>query len=172
MKKKRGLSATQEDYLTAIFRIEQEDGIIRANRIAGELGVTRPTVTTALKSLASLKLIEYQPYQPVVLTELGRKQAMAISHRNIVLFLFLRDTLKFSEKRARQIACRMEHSIDDDVVVQLGRLVLYLEQSGCVADNWPELYTPHGKKEILTKMPLNLSREIVSSVLGKSEQVP
>lgn len=146
MKKERGLSATQEDYLAAIFRIEQEDGIIRANRIAEELGVTRPTVTTALKNLSSLQLIVYQPYQPVALTALGRKQAMAISHRNIVLSIFLRDTLKFSEKRAKEIACKMEHAMDDDMVVQLGRLVLYLEQSGCIADNWQELYTPHGKK--------------------------
>ncbi|PID75679.1 MAG: hypothetical protein CSA20_03160 [Deltaproteobacteria bacterium] len=146
-KKKREPSSTQEDYLAAIFRIEQQHGIIRAHYIANELGVTRPTVTAALKQLAALKLIDYLPYQPIKLTKRGRKRAMAIAHRNIILFLFFRDTLKYSEKRARQIACKIEHAIDDDVVVHLGKLVLYLEQSKIIPENWPELYTPHGKKD-------------------------
>ncbi|PIE68703.1 MAG: hypothetical protein CSA21_06065 [Deltaproteobacteria bacterium] len=147
MSNKRKLSATQEDYLAAIFRIEQQHGVIRANLIASEIGVTRPTVTTALKHLSALNLIVYQPYQPIKLTEQGRKQALAIAHRNIILFLFFRDTLKFSEKRAKEIACRLEHAIDDEVVVQLGKLVLYFEQSGCVPNNWEELYVPHEKKQ-------------------------
>ncbi len=147
MKKKRGPSAIQEDYLAAIFRIEQSRGIIRANFIAEELGVTRPTVTAALKQLSAMELIVYQPYQPIQLTKQGRKRAMAIVHRNIILFLFFRDTLKYSEKRAREIACKMEHAIDDDVIVQLGKFVLYLEQSNSIPENWQELYVPHGKKQ-------------------------
>ncbi len=147
MNNKQKASATQEDYLAAIFRIEQQHSIIRANLIASEMGVTRPTVTTALKHLSALDLIVYKPYQPIKLTEKGRKQALAIAHRNSILFLFFRDTLKFSEKQASEIACKMEHAIDDEVVVQLGKLLLYFEQSGCVPDNWEELYVPHGKKQ-------------------------
>ncbi len=147
MKKKKGLSAIQEDYLAAIFRIEQRTGIIRAKSIAQELGVTRPTVTAALKQLSAMELIVYQPYQPIELTERGRKQAMAIAHRNVILFLFFRDTLKYGEEKAREIACKLEHAIDDEVVVQLGKLVLFLEQSGCIPENWQQLYIPHGKKE-------------------------
>ncbi len=142
-------SAIQEDYLAAIFRIEQQHGVVRANLIASEMGVTRPTVTTALKHLSALNLIVYQPYQPIKLTDKGRKQALAIAHRNSILFLFFRDTLKFSEKRAREIACKMEHAIDDEVVVQLGKLVLYFEQSGCVPDNWEKLYVPHKKRQFI-----------------------
>ncbi|PID71500.1 MAG: DNA-binding protein [Desulfobulbus propionicus] len=152
MKKKKEPSAIQEDYLAAIFRIEQSQGIIRANIIAEELGVTRPTVTAALKHLSAMELIVYQPYQPIQLTEQGRKRAMAIAHRNIILFLFFRDTLQYSEERAREIACKMEHAIDDDVIVQLGKFVLYLEQSGSIPDNWQELYIPHGKKQYVDTM--------------------
>ncbi|PIE64202.1 MAG: iron (metal) dependent repressor [Desulfobacterales bacterium] len=154
MKKRKGPSATQEDYLAAIFRIEQRHRIIRANLIAEELGVTRPTVTAALKHLSAMELIVYQPYQPIQLTEQGRKQAMAIAHRNIILFLFFRDTLKYSEEQAREIACKMEHAIDDEVVVQLGKLVLYIEQSGCIPENWQHLYSPHGKKHSFDVMLL------------------
>ncbi len=147
MKKKKGLSAIQEDYLAAIFRIEQRLGIIRANSIAEELEVTRPTVTAALKQLSAMELIVYQPYQPIQLTEKGRRQAMAVAHRNTILFIFFRDTLNYSEDKAREIACKLEHAIDDEVVVQLGKLVLFLEQSGCIPENWESLYSPHGKKQ-------------------------
>ncbi len=143
--KKKEISAIQEDYLAAIFRIGQKDGVVRANVIANELGVTRPTVTAALKHLSALKLIIYRPYRPIELTSQGKKQAMAIVHRNIILSLFFRDTLKYSEKKAKEIACKLEHSIDDEVVVQLGRLVLYLKQSKCIPENWQQLYTPHNK---------------------------
>ncbi len=155
MKKNKVPSAIQEDYLAAIFRIEQKYGIIRANNIADELGVTRPTVTAALKHLSAMDLIVYQPYQPIQLTEQGRKQALAIAHRNLILFLFFRDTLKYSEERAKEIACKMEHAIDDEVVVQLGKLVLYLQQSGAIPGDWQQRYSPHGKKESFEVMFLN-----------------
>ncbi len=164
------LSATQEGYLAAIFQIEQEHGIVRANVIARELGVTRPTVTAALKQLASLKLVAYKPYHPITLTELGKKQAIAIAHRNIVLFLFLKEILKFPEKRAKEIACRMEHAMDDDVVVQMGRLVLYLEQTKCLPENWQELYTPHEKRQDLRQIFPNTNQKIIDSLLEKNGQ--
>ncbi len=163
------LSATQEGYIAAIFQIEQEHGVVRANMIAKELGVTRPTVTTALKQLSSLGLINYSPYQPITLTKLGKKQAVAIAHRNVILYLFLTETLQFPEERAKEIACRMEHAMDEDVVVQLGRLVLYLKQSNCLAENWQELYSPHGKRQDINHIFPNISRKIVDSILERNE---
>ncbi len=172
MKKSKELSATQEGYLAAIFQIEQEHGIVRANMIAKELGVTRPTVTSALKQLSSLKLVSYQPYQPITLTELGKKQAVAIAHRNVVLFLFLKETLKFPTQRAKEIACRMEHAMDDDVVVQLGRLVLFLKQSNCLPENWQELYIPHEKRQDIKQIFPNTNARVIDSLLEKDGEAP
>ncbi len=172
MKDNIQLSATQEGYIAAIFQIAQQHGVVRANMIARELGVTRPTVTAALKQLSSLNLINYHPYQPITLTEPGKREAIAIAHRNVVLYLFLTEILNFSEERAKEIACRMEHTMDEDVVVRLGKFVLYLKQSNSLAENWQELYTPHDKRVDIKHIFPNISKKIIDSILGKSEPEP
>ncbi len=56
------LSASLEDYLEAIFHIEQEKHAARAKDITERLQVSGASVTAALRTLAEKKLINYAPY--------------------------------------------------------------------------------------------------------------
>ena len=60
------LSSTLENYLEAIFRIEKKKRAARVRDISQHVGVSKSTVSAALKSLASKKLIEYEPYELIV----------------------------------------------------------------------------------------------------------
>ena len=69
------LSASQEDYLEAILRIQQEKGTVHAKEIADRLQVTRPSVTGALQMLDGEGMVHYAPYDVVTLSQKGIKVA-------------------------------------------------------------------------------------------------
>ena len=134
------LTATQEDYLAAIFRLARISGKARSNAIAEALGVTRSTVTTALKSLAARGLITYKPYNPIRLTPEGREMGKRIAHRNFILNEFFGTVLQLNQDEAKSTACRVEHAVSDDTVLQLGRFIFFLRESGVDVEHWQEKY--------------------------------
>lgn len=138
------LTATQEGYLAVIFRLTRSSGEARSNAIAEELGVTRSTVTTALKGLSARGLIMYRPYNPIRLTPDGREVGKRIAHRNFILNEFFEKVLKLPRGDARSTACRVEHVVSDSTVLQLGRFIFFLRESGLDVENWEEKYRfPH-----------------------------
>jgi len=71
-----------EDYLEAIFRLSESRRDVRVKQIAEVLGVSLPSVTSALKTLSEADLIAHQRYGAVELTEEGRARAQAICSRH------------------------------------------------------------------------------------------
>ena len=118
-----GLSETLENYLEAIFRLEREKGFARVRDISSSLDVAKSAVTTALQSLSEKGLVNYEPYEPVTLSDDGRRKAGRIALRHRVMEDFLLNVLGLQEKRADAIACGMEHVIDRDA---LDRFVCFL----------------------------------------------
>ena len=117
------LSATLENYLETIFRLEQEKRFARVRDISAALSVAKSAVTTALQSLSEKGLVNYQPYEPVTLSAEGRQKAGRIVLRHRVIEDFLRNVLGLEAERADSIACGMEHVIDRDA---LDRFVCFL----------------------------------------------
>ncbi len=122
----RNLSPSQEDYLEAILRLSDESGAARPGDIAARMSVSRPSVTTALRSLAKRKLVNYEPYHIVTLTDEGRNLADRVSRRHRILRTFLVDVLGIDPAEAEANACRMEHEIDRAVLDRLDRFVDYM----------------------------------------------
>jgi DtxR family transcriptional regulator, Mn-dependent transcriptional regulator len=106
------LSATLEDYLGVILRFQRKKKFARVSDIASSLKVAKSAVTAALQSLGSKGLINYQPYEPVTLTEEGEQQAEEILLRHRIILDFLREVLAIKPKQAESTACKMEHTID------------------------------------------------------------
>lgn len=144
-----GLTSTQEDYLEVIFRLEKQNGAARARDIAEGLGVSRPSVTSALKTLAERSFIQYEPYSLIRLTPEGEAVAREIFHRHVVLESFFREVLKLDPETSDQVACRCEHAVDADIIHRLGRFVLYLEQIGFHETDWLEVYEDMKRKGLI-----------------------
>ena len=115
-----------EDYLEAIFFIAREKKVARAKDIAQRLLVRAPSVTSALRSLAALGLVNYTPYDLITLTEPGLEVAREIVGRHEALSNFFTAVLGVDPLEADEAACKMEHTVPKQIVE---RLVKYAEYS-------------------------------------------
>jgi len=118
------LTATMEDYLETICRLEESKGIARVKDIAKRLRVRRPTVSGALQGLVSRGLVTHEPYEHVALTRKGLEIAREMTRRHEGIKRFLSAVLRVPEKAAERQACEMEHVIDRET---LDRLVWFSE---------------------------------------------
>ena len=104
------LTKSNEDYLEAIGLLSEKNGTAQVRDIAEMLKVKMPSVTSAVKQLADMGLVEYTQYAPVKLTPQGRRIAGKIIVSHGILFDFLREELALPEERANEVACQIEHS--------------------------------------------------------------
>ncbi|PIE58690.1 MAG: DtxR family transcriptional regulator [Desulfobulbus propionicus] len=147
MTKKYSLTASQEDYLEAIYLISEEKMAARAKDIADFLKVRASSVTSALRTLGSMKLVNYAPYDLVTLTKEGRQIAAEIVRRHNTLKRFLIDVLGVEESDAEEAACKMEHSIPKAIVDRLVKYSEYVDtcpKGGITWDNGFGYYCKDG----------------------------
>ena len=124
------LSATLEDYLVAVYRLECEKRVARPRDIAREQNVAKSTVTAALKSLAEKGMINYEPYEAVTLTPEGLEKVKPLVIRHRILMDFLQDILGIEESRATEAACGLEHAIEEDALERIVCFLAFTRQSG------------------------------------------
>jgi len=120
------LTPSLEDYLKTILFLSAPGRVARVRDVAKRLGVGMSSVTAALHTLSERALVNYDPYQVIILTDRGREIAEKIRGSHQVLKDFLTDVLCLDEQQADANACRMEHAVDDEVVERLGALAAFL----------------------------------------------
>jgi len=111
-----GLTKALEDYLKVIYIIQivKKKRIVRVRDIALFMQVKMSSVTSALKKLSDLGLINYSKRNYVELTDEGKELASKLYKRWEVIYLFLKDVLKVKEEIARRDACKIEHVISKE----------------------------------------------------------
>jgi DtxR family transcriptional regulator, Mn-dependent transcriptional regulator len=147
---KHDLTASQEDYLEAIFHISAEKMAARAKDIAKRLDVRASSVTGALRSLSTMGLVNYAPYDLITLTSEGRVVAEEIVRRHQALQNFLVHVLGVDDKEADEAACRMEHSIPKEIVERLVKYAEYVDKCPKGGITWTSgfgYYCKHGCEE-------------------------
>ncbi len=102
-----------EDYLEMILMLREEKGYARSTDIAARLGVTKPSVSFAMKNLRENGYITMDEDSYISLTEKGDAIARRIYDRHKALTRFLIQ-LGVSEPVARKDACKIEHDISDE----------------------------------------------------------
>jgi len=136
MQESQELSATLEDYLEAVCRLEGEKGGARVRDIADALSVHKSTVSSALKGLAERGLVNYSPYEVTTITPQGRRVAQEIMGRHEMITRFLADVLALGESEAESNACRMEHVVDAEVMKRLSLFAEFLRQHPHTSKDW------------------------------------
>nr|WP_295283377.1 metal-dependent transcriptional regulator [uncultured Blautia sp.] len=102
-----------EDYLEAILILSKKGGGVRSVDIATMLGVSKPSVSHAMKLLREDAYIAMDRYGTVTLLEKGAEIANRIYERHMVLTKML-EGLGVSNEVARADACKMEHDISNE----------------------------------------------------------
>ena len=99
-----------EDYLESILMLKEKNGYVRSIDVATELGVTRPSVSYAMKRLRENGYILFDESDRISLTDKGLEIAEKIYTRHKVLTKILVD-IGVNEETAREDACKIEHDI-------------------------------------------------------------
>ena len=112
-----------EDYLKAIWMLQQVETPVSTSRIAERLGLTAAAVTSMVKRLAEQNLLRHEPYYGVRLTAAGELASLRIVRRHRVLELFLTEVLGYEWDTVHQEAERLEHAASDELIERLARLL-------------------------------------------------
>ena len=111
-----------EDYLEMILMLREQKGYARSIDIASALGVTKPSVSFAMKKLRENGYIAMDPENYITLTDQGMEIAERIYARHKALTKFLIQ-IGVDEKIAREDACKIEHDISPETFEALLRQI-------------------------------------------------
>ena len=102
-------SLTEENYLKAMFNTANKSGEVNVAELSKTLEIKMPTVTSMMKKLAEKKLVHYESYKPLRLTEKGKKEAGLIIRKHRLTEMFLVDKMKLGWEDVHDIAEQIEH---------------------------------------------------------------
>ena len=135
-RKRRGLGESLEDYVETILALERDAGAARVSDIAARFGVSKPSVTGALRALKAKGLVRYEPYTHATLTAAGRRIAAEVTRRHRVLKEFLSGVLALPDRDADAAACRMEHILSPAVIDRFCAFASFVQSCSNYAAEW------------------------------------
>ncbi len=130
------LTSVMEDYLEAIFDLDQEKKFIRVKDIAKRMGVKMPTVSSMLKTLNNRGLVNYEKYAYVELTKNGEDVGKEIRRRHEVLLKFLTEILEIGFDIADVEACKMEHTLSSATLDRLTGFMEFIQTCPRAGESW------------------------------------
>lgn len=115
-----------EDYLEAIYNLNEERGYVSAADISDRLAVKPPTVSNMVKSLADRGFLEHKKYRGMRLTPEGEKVARSVIRRHKVISRLL-SMLGVDDQTAYVDTEGIEHHVHPSTLRKFERLAEYLE---------------------------------------------
>jgi DtxR family Mn-dependent transcriptional regulator len=122
---KPDLSVAIQDYLKEIYKIQASGDRATTTAIARRMGVAPSSVTSMLKKLAALGLVEHAPYRGVELSEAGSKIALEVIRHHRLLEQYLAETLGLGIDAVHAEADRLEHVISEELEARIDEQLGY-----------------------------------------------
>ncbi|RKX90453.1 MAG: metal-dependent transcriptional regulator [Spirochaetes bacterium] len=107
------------EYLTQIFLIERDNGIVPNARLADRLEVSRPAVSQAVGRLKKLGLVDQDRYGAIGLSPKGRNIAEKVVRRHFLLEHLLVNVLQFPWDKSDAEAGLLQDSLSDELTEHL-----------------------------------------------------
>lgn len=104
---------TKENYLKAIYFLQQKNENVSLTALGKVMGVSKPTVNNMVKKLAQNGWINYEKYKPIKLSDKGLKEAALIVRKHRLTEMFLVQIMGFGWEEVHIIAEEMEHLKSD-----------------------------------------------------------
>lgn len=115
----------EENYIKAIFHLQQTDGNVTTNEVAAELNTKAASVTDMLKKLKQKKILDYEKYQGFRLSVEGKKIALLIVRKHRLWEYFLVEKLQFGWDEVHEMAEELEHLTSKKLIDQLDAFLDY-----------------------------------------------
>ena len=110
---------SEENYLKAIFHLQEKEGTASTNSLAEKLQTKPASVTDMMKKLNAKKLLHYKPYYGFSLSAEGKKIALFIVRRHRLWEYFLSEKLKFDWNEVHLLAEELEHVSSKQLIDRL-----------------------------------------------------
>lgn len=108
-------SASVQNYLKAIYQLQESNETVTTTALAQRLDISAASATNMIKKLARLKLVRHSPYHGVELTVAGEKMALEVLRHHRLIELFLAEALGVPWEAVHAEAEKIEHVISEDL---------------------------------------------------------
>lgn len=107
------IGKSSEDYLESMIMLKEQNGYVRSVDIAAHLGVTKPSVSNAMKRLRAEGYIEMDRTGFITMTQKGAEIAEKIyaRHKKLTGYFI---AIGVDPETAERDACKIEHDISDE----------------------------------------------------------
>ena len=127
LQSKRDVSRV-EDYLEAIYNLNEEKGYVSAADVSERLAVKPPTVSNMVRNLAGKGYLEHEKYRGMRLTSEGEKIARSVIKRHRVISELI-SMLGVDDETAYVDTEGIEHHVHPSTVRRFERLAEYLREN-------------------------------------------
>ena len=118
-------SLAEENYLKALYKLGGKSSDVQTNALAEELNTKASSVTDMMKKLAEKKLVNYEPYKGVSLSNEGYQVAIYIVRKHRLWEVFLVEKLAFKWDEVHEIAEQLEHINSSELIEKLDKFLDY-----------------------------------------------
>ena len=109
------VSASDQDYLRALYDAGGHERRVGTGEVAVELKLTQGAVTVALQRLHQKGLVDYRRYQGAQLTGEGERHALEMVRHHRLIERFLVEFLDYDWNDVHEEADRLEHVISEEM---------------------------------------------------------
>lgn len=114
-------SESVENFLKAIYSLQQDQERVSTNTLAEALAISAPSVTDMAQRMVRDGLVDYQKYKGVVLTPAGKDVALKIIRRHRLIELYLVTELGYELHEVHAEAENLEHAVSDQFIEAIAR---------------------------------------------------
>ncbi|OGO18216.1 MAG: DtxR family transcriptional regulator [Chloroflexi bacterium RBG_16_48_8] len=114
-----------EDYLKAIYELQRHESRVSTTSLANRMEVTAASTTGMIKKLAGLKLITYEPYQGVELTQAGEAIALEVIRHHRLIEQYLAEALGVPWDQVDAEAEKWEHILSNELETRMDAILGY-----------------------------------------------
>lgn len=116
-------TASIEEYLECIFKLQETNKPVRSNRIAAALKISAPSVTEMIKKMEEMGLVIRDLKKSLLLTSLGEEKALSLIRKHRLAERFLVDFLDMPWDMVHKEACEFEHVLSGEVEERLNKFL-------------------------------------------------
>ena len=117
------ISKSLEEYLKTMYVLKTQNGNIRVTDIAEKMNCTKASVNKAVYNLKDNKLLNYESYGTIELTENGENLAKKILEAYDIVYVFFKEVLNLEDEQAKSEAEKVKSVLTDETINKLAKYV-------------------------------------------------
>ncbi|ADQ81203.1 metal-dependent transcriptional regulator [Riemerella anatipestifer] len=118
-------SLTEENYLKALFHLKTDNNEVTVNELSKFLNIKMPSVNSMMKKFAQKNWVITESYKPIILTEIGQKEAALVIRKHRLTEMFLVEKMGFGWENVHKIAEELEHIHSEEFFDKMDELLNY-----------------------------------------------